>query len=145
SLLRYMPERTEARRRMAVACGNPPLVAMTECAGGKQPAQPPSEFHSATIGAVGDARGLAAGSGESRLIGSAAAGECDQQGGNNRDCRANRSHPPAVFRRPTTADQQEVGGDHALDHRGVAEPIADRPLIKMLAMGLPNALAAQQP
>src|SRR5262249_30979655 len=50
-----------------------------------------------------------------------------------------------VLCRPTAPNQQQVGGNHALDHRCVAEPIAHRLLVKMLAMRFPEPLTAQQP
>ena len=71
--------------------------------------------------------------------------ECSHQGCDNHDCRTQRKHSSTVFRRPTAPDQQKIGGDHTLDHRGVSEPVAHCLLVKMPAMRFPNALTGQQP
>src|SRR5215469_15973470 len=107
---------------------------MTECAGRKLSAQPPLRGHSVVIGPM-------------RIptpsldqAESAAGRECDQQGCDNHACSAERKHSPTVFRRPAAPDQQNVGGDHPLDYRGVAEPFAHRSLVEMLTMRFPHAL-----
>src|SRR5215469_6961989 len=76
---------------------------------------------------------------------SAAASECCHQDRYNHDRCDERNAAKAVFRRPAAEDQQQVGCDHPLDHRGVAQSAAHGALVEMLAMRLPDALSPQQP
>src|ERR1700730_1117535 len=66
--------------------------------------------------------------------------DCDGCGGHGE-----RDAAPPVLRSPAAADQHEVGGDHPLDDGRVAKASANSLLVEMLAMRLPDALAAQQP
>src|ERR1700720_3249892 len=75
---------------------------------------------------------------------SRAAGERRQQDGDGRGGCGERGGSPPVLRRPAAADQHEIGGDHPLDHGRVAKAAANSLLVEMLAMCLPDALAAEQ-
>src|SRR5215472_15968218 len=75
---------------------------------------------------------------------SAAPAEADEQGRYDRDRGAERDLGPAVLCSPAAADEQDIGGDDALDNGGVAEAASYRPLVIVPAMRLPDPLAAQQ-
>src|SRR6266567_5301306 len=70
------------------------------------------------------------------------AGEAGEQRQHYRRRRKEGSEPPAVLGCPAAGDQQQIGGDHPPHDRAMTEAALHGTLIEMLAVRLPDRLAA---